>query len=179
MARALRPCCPHLNGILRAWHHDQEVSAKCYPDAAPKGAFPPVHKSWDFSSYAQEIMENIVGVDHFALLHRLTRAPMSAPATAKKYTLVLPRARSSPHSWKRAVARLLIRAMLTQVSSGSRQDLRALQYKEYPERPQLAAGDGPIVKFRHWARTFHPEPTASGAVPSPLGSNEGHGSPQH
>jgi nitrite reductase/ring-hydroxylating ferredoxin subunit len=56
-------------------------------------------------------------------------------------------------------ARLIARVMLAGLVADARQDFAIWQHKHYVHRPALASGDGPIGKYRLWARRFYEEPT--------------------
>jgi nitrite reductase/ring-hydroxylating ferredoxin subunit len=56
----------------------------------------------------------------------------------------------------RAVGAVAFRNFLADV----RQDLRIWSNKVYVHPPALAQGDGPIGRYRSWARQFYPEPLA-------------------
>ena len=56
------------------------------------------------------------------------------------------------------VARLTFEGFLGDIQ----QDVRIWEHKRYVDPPALAQGDGPVGRFRHWARQFYPPaaPTA-------------------
>ncbi|MDX3384252.1 Rieske 2Fe-2S domain-containing protein [Streptomyces niveiscabiei] len=53
-------------------------------------------------------------------------------------------------------ARLLREVFYAVHAAGSLPDLPVWQYQAYQPRPRLAAGDGPIGKYRKWAEQFYP-----------------------
>ena len=57
---------------------------------------------------------------------------------------------------------LLTRFMISSLGHDAESDFPIWQNKRYLQRPALAAGDGPIGKFRLWARQFYPEVAAPG-----------------
>jgi phenylpropionate dioxygenase-like ring-hydroxylating dioxygenase large terminal subunit len=60
----------------------------------------------------------------------------------------------APPSW---VNRLLARQTFNGLVRDVQQDFMIWQHKRYVQPPILAAGDGPVGKFRIWARQFYPE----------------------
>jgi len=67
----------------------------------------------------------------------------------------LPRAQAT-----RLVARMVFRGFVHDL----RQDFPMWEHKRYIERPALAAGDGPIGRYRQWARQFYSEPERAAEV---------------
>jgi phenylpropionate dioxygenase-like ring-hydroxylating dioxygenase large terminal subunit len=66
-----------------------------------------------------------------------------------------------PRSWAGLVAsKAAIRAFAHDVS----QDFDIWQNKIYVDRPVLAVGDGPVVRYRRWAKQFYLKPTAVGGA---------------
>jgi nitrite reductase/ring-hydroxylating ferredoxin subunit len=59
-----------------------------------------------------------------------------------------------PRTW---VNRLLARQIFNGLVHDVRQDFVIWQHKRYVQPPILAAGDGPVGKFRIWARQFYPQ----------------------
>ena len=60
----------------------------------------------------------------------------------------------------------LMRRLIRQLSlwllvRDARADVPIWQHRQHVERPALARGDGPIGRYRRWARQFYPEVTAS------------------
>jgi hypothetical protein len=53
------------------------------------------------------------------------------------------------------VNRLLARKLLNGLVNDVRQDFAIWQHKRYVQPPILAAGDGPVGRFRLWARQFY------------------------
>ena len=51
-------------------------------------------------------------------------------------------------------------AFYKEVNRQVRQDIPIWENKIYRERPFLCEGDGPILRFRHWAKQFYVEPSA-------------------
>jgi nitrite reductase/ring-hydroxylating ferredoxin subunit len=51
---------------------------------------------------------------------------------------------------------LIARSILAALAHDVRQDIPIWEHKRYLERPALAEGDGPIGRFRQWARQFYP-----------------------
>ena len=64
---------------------------------------------------------------------------------------------------------LLTRFMISSLGHDAESDFPIWQNTRYLQRPALAAGDGPIGKFRRWARQFYP-PEPEAANPPILGS---------
>ncbi|WFB05990.1 Rieske (2Fe-2S) protein [Streptomyces sp. LX-29] len=61
----------------------------------------------------------------------------------------------------RALAALALRPLAWAAWHDMGKDFPIWEHKTYLERPRLAAGDGPIMKYRRWARQFYsPAPTA-------------------
>jgi nitrite reductase/ring-hydroxylating ferredoxin subunit len=61
----------------------------------------------------------------------------------------------------RLVAEGVFRATVGDVS----QDIAIWENKQYIEPPALARGDGPVGRYRQWARQFYPEPAARPELP--------------
>lgn len=59
-----------------------------------------------------------------------------------------------PHAW---VNRLLVQQIFNGLVHDVQQDFMIWQHKRYIQPPILAAGDGPVGKFRLWARQFYTE----------------------
>ena len=55
---------------------------------------------------------------------------------------------------------IVARAILAALAHDVRQDIPIWENKRYLERPALAEGDGPVGRFRQWARQFYPAPDA-------------------
>src|SRR5262249_60817110 len=66
---------------------------------------------------------------------------------------------------RRALQALIARIIHQSVVHDARQDFVIWEHKRYTEPPALAQGDGPIGKFRLWARQFYTQPDA-GAAPA-------------
>jgi phenylpropionate dioxygenase-like ring-hydroxylating dioxygenase large terminal subunit len=63
---------------------------------------------------------------------------------------------NQPESVVRSLAELAMRDLNTQLDS----DARIWAKKKYLQRPVLCQGDGPIMKYRQWARRFYLQPAA-------------------
>ncbi|MFJ1649483.1 Rieske 2Fe-2S domain-containing protein [Streptomyces sp. NPDC088258] len=63
------------------------------------------------------------------------------------------------------VARLLSSVLQRVASVDTGADLLMWHHQEHVEQPKLARGDGPIGRYRQWAKQFYTEPT-DGFVPS-------------
>jgi nitrite reductase/ring-hydroxylating ferredoxin subunit len=61
---------------------------------------------------------------------------------------------------------LLTRFVLAGLVYDAGQDFPIWEHKRYLEAPALAEGDGPIGKYRRWARQFFPEQVAAGEGPA-------------
>jgi nitrite reductase/ring-hydroxylating ferredoxin subunit len=59
-----------------------------------------------------------------------------------------------PRAW---INRLLARQIFNGLVHDVRQDFVIWQHKRYVQPPILAGGDGPVGKFRLWARQFYPQ----------------------
>lgn len=57
----------------------------------------------------------------------------------------------------RALSALLAQAILMSFAHDAEQDFDIWQHKRYVHPPALAKGDGPIGKYRVWARQFYPQ----------------------
>ncbi|MEM7159958.1 MAG: hypothetical protein AAF799_44380 [Myxococcota bacterium] len=66
-------------------------------------------------------------------------------------------------AFTRALTPLALAATAQGIVHDFRQDLSIWAHKRYLERPVLVAGDGPIGRFRRWARQFY-GPVPAGAV---------------
>ncbi|MGH7787223.1 MAG: (2Fe-2S)-binding protein, partial [Candidatus Binatia bacterium] len=64
-------------------------------------------------------------------------------------------------------SRLIAGGLLTFLALDARQDFAIWQHKRYVHPPALAAGDGPIGKYRSWAARFYQTPPPP-AVPTPV-----------
>jgi nitrite reductase/ring-hydroxylating ferredoxin subunit len=110
-----------------------------------------------------------VGVPSYGLTARLF--VLATPTVKERINLALalslreiedtaqvhPLARLLP---RRALQELIARIIHQSVIHDARQDFVIWEHKRYIEPPALAQGDGPIGKFRLWARQFYTQPVA-------------------
>ena len=66
-------------------------------------------------------------------------------------------------AFTRALTPVVLAATAQGIVHDFRQDLSIWAHKRYLERPVLVAGDGPIGRFRRWARQFY-GPLPAGAA---------------
>lgn len=70
-------------------------------------------------------------------------------------------ARPAPLRW--GLERVLGRQSFAAYTNDVEQDFAIWEHKVFVPRPALAAGDGPILRYRRWAEQFYEEPPASSA----------------
>jgi phenylpropionate dioxygenase-like ring-hydroxylating dioxygenase large terminal subunit len=101
------------------------------------------------------VLPTPIDADRIAL--RLAASGHGGPAVHPALRPLPPAARS----------RLIARGLLTALAVDARQDFAIWQHKRYVHPPALAAGDGPIGKYRSWAARFYQVPPPP-AAPTPV-----------
>lgn len=139
---------------------------------AVRRAAPLVGRVWRRLSFAFEFETQIYGLGYSlvqlsvpALRLRARLWVLSTPRDEERLTLWLAMSARIPWTGRagnplarlpgKALAWLLARLVLMGLAHDARQDFPIWEHKRYVQRPALAQGDGPIGRYRLWARQFY------------------------